>query len=85
MQNTARPFTAIMGGAKVSDKILLIEKLMDKVDNLIIGGAMSYTFYKAKGGKTGTSLVEDDKQELALQIIEKAMGYYLLKIKNKPD
>ena len=72
MLNTARPFTAIMGGAKVSDKILLIEKLMDKVDNLIIGGAMSYTFYKAKGGKTGTSLVEEDKLELALQIIDKA-------------
>jgi len=67
-----RPFTAIMGGAKVSDKILLIEKLLDKVDNLIIGGGMAYTFAKAQGGEIGTSLLEADKQELSLELIEKA-------------
>lgn len=67
-----RPFTAIMGGAKISDKILLIDKLLDKVDNLIIGGGMSYTFAKAQGGNIGDSLLEADKMELALQLIEKA-------------
>lgn len=67
-----RPFTAIMGGAKISDKILIIEKLLDKVDNLIIGGGMSYTFSKAQGGEIGKSLLEADKQELALQLLEKA-------------
>jgi len=72
LNNPDRPFTAIMGGAKVSDKILLIEKLLDKVDNLIIGGGMAYTFAKAQGGEIGTSLLEADKQELSLQLIEKA-------------
>jgi phosphoglycerate kinase len=72
MNKAQRPFTAIMGGAKVSDKILIIEKLMDKVDNLLIGGAMAYTFFKAKGGVIGNSLVEDDKMDLALQIIDMA-------------
>jgi phosphoglycerate kinase len=67
-----RPFTAILGGSKVSDKILLIENLMDKVDNLIIGGAMSYTFSKACGGKTGNSLVENDKLDVAVHIMELA-------------
>ena len=67
-----RPFTAIMGGAKVSDKILIIEKLLDKVDNLIIGGGMSYTFSKAKGGSIGTSLLEEDKMELTLELRKKA-------------
>jgi phosphoglycerate kinase len=67
-----RPFTAIMGGAKVSDKILLIEKLLDKVDNLLIGGGMTYTFIKANGGKIGKSLVEDDKLELAKALLKKA-------------
>jgi phosphoglycerate kinase len=66
------PFTAIMGGAKVSDKILLIEKLLDKVDNLIIGGGMAYTFAKAQGGQIGTSICEDDKMALALELMEKA-------------
>jgi phosphoglycerate kinase len=70
--NPQRPFTAIMGGAKVSDKILLIENLLNKVDNLIIGGGMTYTFIKAKGGKIGKSLCEEDKLDLALKIIEKA-------------
>lgn len=67
-----RPFTAIMGGAKISDKILLIERLLDKVDNLIIGGGMSYTFAKAQGGSIGDSLLEEDKMELALELMEKA-------------
>lgn len=72
MNEPQRPFTAIMGGAKVSDKILLIEKLMDKVDNILIGGGMTYTFVKANGGKIGKSLVEEDKLELAKQLIKKA-------------
>ena len=67
-----RPLTAIMGGAKVSSKITIIKKLMDKVDKIIIGGGMSYTFAKAMGGKVGSSLVEDDKLELALSILEEA-------------
>jgi len=67
-----RPFTAIMGGAKISDKILLIENILDKVDRLIIGGGMSYTFFKAQGGEIGNSLVEEDKLDLALELIEKA-------------
>jgi phosphoglycerate kinase len=61
-----------MGGAKVSDKIMLIENLLNRVDNLIIGGGMTYTFVKAKGGKIGKSLCEEDKLDLALQILEKA-------------
>ena len=67
-----RPITAIMGGAKVSSKITIINKLMDKVDKIIIGGGMSYTFAKALGGKVGDSLVEDDKMELALSLISQA-------------
>ena len=75
-----RPFTAILGGAKVCDKILLIESLLDKVDNIIIGGGMAYTFHKAQGGTIGNSLVEDDKLELAKSLIEKsaAKGVRLL-------
>jgi len=72
LNNPERPFTAIMGGAKVSDKILLIEKLLDKVDNLLIGGGMTYTFIKAIGGNIGKSLVEEDKLELARELIKKA-------------
>lgn len=68
----AKPFTAIMGGAKVSDKILLIESLLDKVDNLIIGGGMAYTFAKAQGGAIGTSLLEEDRMALCLELIAKA-------------
>ncbi len=67
-----RPITAIMGGAKVSSKITIITKLMDKVDKIIIGGGMSYTFAKALGGKVGTSLVENDKLDLALSLIKEA-------------
>jgi phosphoglycerate kinase len=70
--NPDKPFTAIMGGAKVSDKILLIESLLDKVDNLIIGGGMAYTFAKAQGGEIGTSLLEADRMELCLELLEKA-------------
>ncbi len=72
LNNPDRPFTAIMGGAKVSDKIQLIEKLLDKVDNLIIGGGMAYTFAKAQGGEIGTSLLEADKMDLALELMKKA-------------
>ncbi|MEO5569665.1 MAG: phosphoglycerate kinase [Bacteroidia bacterium] len=72
MQHAEKPFTAIMGGAKVSDKILIIEQLMKKVHHLIIGGGMAYTFFKAMGGTIGSSLCEEDKLDLAKTIIEKA-------------
>jgi len=72
MTDTARPFTAIMGGSKVSSKIEIIENLLTKVDNLIIAGGMTYTFTKALGGKIGNSICEDDKIELALELLEKA-------------
>jgi phosphoglycerate kinase len=72
LKNTARPFTAIMGGSKVSSKIDIIENLLTKVDNLIITGGMTYTFTKALGGKIGNSICEDDKLDLALSIIQKA-------------
>lgn len=72
LENAEKPFTAIMGGAKISDKILLIEKLLDRVDHLIIGGGMAYTFFKALGGNIGNSLVEADKLALAKELIEKA-------------
>ena len=72
LSDIKRPFTAIMGGSKVSTKIGIIENLMDKVDNLILCGGMTYTFAKAQGGKVGLSIVEDDKLDLALEIIEKA-------------
>lgn len=72
LDNVERPYTAIMGGAKISDKILIIDRLIDKVNTLIIGGGMTYTFTKAKGGSIGKSLLEEDKQDLALQLIGKA-------------
>ncbi|SHH60154.1 phosphoglycerate kinase [Chryseolinea serpens] len=72
MEKAAKPFTAIMGGAKISDKLLIIENLLDKVNNLIIGGGMAYTFFKALGGHIGNSLVEEDKLELAKDLIQKA-------------
>lgn len=72
IHNPEKPFTAIMGGAKVSDKILIIENLLERVDNLIIGGGMAYTFIKAQGGKIGNSLCEEDKMSLAMGIIESA-------------
>jgi phosphoglycerate kinase len=81
LHNPQKPFTAIMGGAKVSDKILLIENLLNRVDNLIIGGGMTYTFIKAMGGKTGNSLCEADKLDLAASLInmakEKGVNLYL--------
>ncbi len=72
LEHSERPFTAIMGGSKVSDKILIIERLLDKVDNLIIGGGMTYTFVLAEGGKIGKSICEPDKVELAKTILAKA-------------
>ena len=72
LEHGEKPLTAIMGGAKISDKILIIEKLLDRVDNLIIGGGMCYTFFKALGGQIGNSLVEEDKLELARNLIKKA-------------
>jgi phosphoglycerate kinase len=72
LEEPKKPFTAIMGGAKVSDKMLVIENLLDRVENLIIGGGMTYTFIKAKGGNIGNSLCEDDKLDLALDLLKKA-------------
>jgi phosphoglycerate kinase len=68
----ANPFVAILGGAKVSDKILLIESLLQKADTILIGGGMAYTFIKAQGGHVGNSLVEEDKLELAIELLKKA-------------
>jgi phosphoglycerate kinase len=72
LEHAEKPFTAIMGGAKISDKILIIEKLLDRVNHLIIGGGMAYTFFKALGGQIGKSLVEEDKLDLAKELIAKA-------------
>ena len=72
LNSTEKPLTAIVGGAKVSSKIVIIERLLDKVDNLIVGGGMAYTFVKAVGGEVGNSLVEDDYLEMARDIIAKA-------------
>ena len=81
LHQAEKPFTAIIGGAKVSDKILIIEKLMEKADNIIIGGGMAFTFVKAMGGHIGKSLCETDKQDIALSLLEKAksrgIGFYL--------
>jgi phosphoglycerate kinase len=72
MKNAERPFTAITGGAKVSDKLLILENLIEKVDNLIIGGGMAYTFLKAQGYEIGSSLCEDDRLDLCLELLKKA-------------
>ncbi len=72
LKSGQKPLTAIMGGAKIGDKILIIENLLEKVDNLIIGGGMAYTFAKAQGGSIGLSLCQDENMELALSLIEKA-------------
>lgn len=72
MQTGEKPVLAILGGAKVSSKITIIENILDKVDDLIIGGGMTYTFIKAQGGSVGNSICEDDKMELALDILKKA-------------
>ena len=70
--NAERPFTAIVGGAKVSDKVLIVENLLNIADHIIIGGGMSYTFYKAQGGQIGQSLCEDERLETCLEIMAKA-------------
>ncbi|TXD83981.1 phosphoglycerate kinase [Subsaximicrobium wynnwilliamsii] len=72
MKTGEKPVLAILGGAKVSSKITIIENILDKVDHLIIGGGMTYTFIKAQGGKVGDSICEDDKMELALEILNEA-------------
>jgi phosphoglycerate kinase len=72
LHNSQKPFTAIIGGAKVSDKILIIENLLERATDIIIGGGMAYTFLKARGGKIGSSLCEDDRLQTALEILEKA-------------
>lgn len=72
LQNPAKPFIAILGGAKVSDKIQLIESLLDKADKILIGGGMAYTFIKAQGGQTGNSLLEEDKLQMANELLTKA-------------
>jgi len=72
LKNSEKPVTAVLGGSKVSSKITVIENILDKVDNLILGGGMTFTFVKAQGGKVGNSICEDDKQDLALEILEKA-------------
>ncbi|MEJ6400268.1 phosphoglycerate kinase [Nicoliella lavandulae] len=82
VNNPKRPFVAILGGAKVSDKITVIDNLLDKADKVIIGGGMTYTFYAAKGIKIGNSLVEDDKIDLAKQILQKAGDKLVLPIDN---
>jgi phosphoglycerate kinase len=80
LDNVERPYTAIMGGAKIADKILIIEQLLNKVDTLIIGGGMSYTFAKAQGGTIGDSLLEEDKLDFVLELMEtaKAKGVNLV-------
>jgi len=72
LKNSKKPVTAILGGSKVSSKITVIENILDKIDNLIIGGGMTFTFIKALGGKIGSSICEDDKLDLALEILDKA-------------
>jgi phosphoglycerate kinase len=72
LYSSEKPVTAIMGGAKVSDKIQVIENLLDKVDNLVIGGGMTYTFIKARGGEIGNSLCEEDKLDVAAKLVKKA-------------
>lgn len=72
LKNAEKPFTAIMGGAKVSDKILLIENLLERANHIIIGGGMAYTFFKAQGGQVGNSLVEEDRIQTAKELLEKA-------------
>ena len=72
LKNSEKPVTAVLGGSKVSSKITVIENILDKVDHMIIGGGMTFTFVKALGGKIGDSICEDDKQELALEILRLA-------------
>ena len=72
LHNNKKPFTAIIGGAKVSDKIMIIENLLDRATDIIIGGGMAYTFFKAEGGQIGNSLCEDDRLDMALDLLKKA-------------
>lgn len=72
LKSSERPVTAVLGGSKVSSKITVIENILDKIDHMIVGGGMTFTFIKAQGGKIGNSICEDDKQELALEILKKA-------------
>ena len=74
LNNSVKPVTAVLGGSKVSSKITVIENILDKVDHMIIGGGMTFTFIKALGGKIGDSICEDDKQDLALEILQLAKG-----------
>ena len=71
LHSSEKPFTAIIGGAKVSDKILIIENLLEKATDIIIGGGMAYTFFKAVGGKIGNSLCEDDRVDTAKELLTK--------------
>ncbi len=80
ISNPARPFVAILGGAKVSDKIQVIENLLGICDKILIGGAMAYTFSLAKGGQVGKSLVEEDKVDLAKELLDKSQGNLLLPV-----
>lgn len=82
VDNPQRPFVAILGGAKVSDKIKVIEKLLDKADKVIIGGGMAYTFFKAQGYEIGDSIVEDDRLELAKEVLAKAGDKLVLPVDN---
>ena len=82
VDNPVHPFVAILGGAKVSDKIGVIEHLLDKADKIIVGGGMTYTFYAAKGIKIGNSLVEEDKIDLAKELLEKAGDKIVLPVDN---
>lgn len=77
LHKSENPFTAIIGGAKVSDKILIIENLLEKATDIIIGGGMAYTFFKAKGGEIGNSLCEDDRLDMALDLLEKAKAKHV--------
>ena len=79
MHSSQKPFTAIIGGAKVSDKIMIIENLLDRATDIIIGGGMAYTFFKAEGGQVGNSLCEDDRMDMALDLMKKAAekGVYI--------
>ena len=83
VESPVRPFVAILGGSKVSDKIGVIENLLEKADKLLIGGGMTYTFYKAQGIEIGNSLVEEDKLEVAKALLEKANGKLILPVDSK--
>ena len=83
VENPVRPFVAILGGSKVSDKIGFIENLIEKADKVLIGGCMTYTFYKAQGIEIGSSLVEEDKLDIAKALLEKANGKLILPVDSK--